>query len=193
MRCALRIARQPHPDLGDDRQRSFAADDRADQIQPDGILGRSAELHDAPVGQHRFDAQHVIHRDAVFQRVRPAGIRRHIAADRAGALARRIGSVVIAGALQSVGQPDVDHARLDDGIAVAKVDFQNPLHPREHDHHAAADRQAAAGQARSGSARQKRHASCIANLHDLGDIVRVVRGKTTTSGLFFSIVKPSHS
>ena len=35
---ALRIARQPDPNLGDDGQRSFAAHQRADQVEPGRIL-----------------------------------------------------------------------------------------------------------------------------------------------------------
>ena len=112
VRYALRIARQADPDLRDDGQRPFAADERADQIEPGGIFGRPAELHDRAIGQHGLDAEHVIDRHAVLERVRPAGVRGHVAADRAGPLARRIGSVVIAGPLERVGQPDVDHARL---------------------------------------------------------------------------------
>ena len=126
----------------------------------------------AAVGQHHFDAEHVVDRDAVLERVRPAGVGRHVAADRAGPLARRIGGVVIAGALEGVGEPDVDHARLDDGVAVAEVDLEDLLHPREHDHHAAADRQAAAGQARARPARQERHVVLVADLHDRGHVAR---------------------
>ena len=42
MPCGLR--RQPDPDLGDDAQRAFAADEHADQIEPGGVLDRAAEL-----------------------------------------------------------------------------------------------------------------------------------------------------
>ena len=81
-------------------KRPLAADDRAGQVEPGRIFGRAADLHDAAVGQHGLDAQHVIDGDAVLERVRPAGVGGHVAADRAGPLARRIGGVVIAGALQ---------------------------------------------------------------------------------------------
>ena len=123
--AALRIARQPHPDLGDDAERPFAADDRADQVEPGRIFRRPADLHDLAVGQYHLDAQHVVHRDAVLERVRAAGVRGHVAADRAGPLARRIGCVVIAGPCEVLVEPDVHDARLDDGVAVAEVDLQN--------------------------------------------------------------------
>ena len=125
MRYALRIARQADPDLGDDRQRPFAADDRADQVEARRDLRPARRTARSAVGQHGFDAEHVVDGDAVLQRVRPAGVGRHVAADRAGPLARRVGRIVIAGPLERVGQPDVDHARLHDGVAVAEVDLQN--------------------------------------------------------------------
>ncbi len=89
---ALRIARQPNPDLGDDGQGSFAADEHAGQIEAGIVFGRAAELDDRAIGQHHFDAQHVIDGDAVFERVRAAGVGGHVAADGAGPLARRIGA-----------------------------------------------------------------------------------------------------
>jgi len=71
-----------------------------------------------------------------------------------------------------VRQPKIDDAGLDDGIAVAIVDFEDALHARKGDHHAAADRQAPAGQARPRSARHERHAHLAANLHDGDDLFR---------------------
>ena len=175
MRHALRIAREPHPDLGDDAERAFAADNRADQVGPRRILGRPADLHDLAVGRDQLHAQHVVDRDAILERVRPAGIRGHVAADRARPLARRIGRVVKAGARQVLVQRRVHDARLDHGVAIAQIHFQNVAHPREHDHHAAAHRQAAAGQARAGPARHKRHAVLVAELHDRRNFARRFR------------------
>ena len=97
----LRIGRQPDPNLGDDRQRALAADQQADQIEPGRIVDRS-ELDDRAVGQHGFQAEHVVDGHAVLERVRAAGVGGHVAADRAGALARRIGGEVIAGAGQGL-------------------------------------------------------------------------------------------
>ena len=66
----------------------------------------------------------------------------------------------------------IDDARLNDGIAIAQIDFQNLLHPRQDDHHAAADRQTAAGQARAGPARQEGDAVFVADLDDRGHVLR---------------------
>ena len=177
----LRIGRQPDPDLGDDAQRAFAADQQAGQIEAGRVVDR-AELHDRAVAQHDLDAEHVIDRHAVLERVRSAGVRGHVAADRAGALARRVGGEVIAGAGQRLGEPQVGHARLDHRHAIAEVDLENLVHAREHDHHAAADRQAAAGQARARPARDRpaRHA-CWHSL-TTSATCRVDRGKTTAVG-----------
>ena len=104
--------------------------------------------------------------DAVFQRVRAAGIRSHVAADRAGALAGRVGRVVKAGPFEGVGQPDVHDAGLHDGVAIAQIDFFDRFHPRENDQHAAVDRQTPSGQASTGTARQVRDVVLVAEPND---------------------------
>ena len=97
---ALRIARQADPDLGDDGQRALAADEHADQIEPGRIFGGTAESDDLALGRDDLEAEDVVDGDAVLERVRAAGVGGHVAADGAGALARRIGGVVVAGAGQ---------------------------------------------------------------------------------------------
>ena len=51
---------------------------------------------DAAVGQDDLDAEDVVDGDAVLERVRPAGVGGDVAADGAGALAGRVGGVVVA-------------------------------------------------------------------------------------------------
>src|SRR5439155_24157101 len=60
--------------------------------------------------------------------------------------------------------------RLDDGIAVAEVDFVDLAHARQRDHDAAADRQATAGEAGTGAARHERQVQLVAELDDRGDL-----------------------
>ena len=126
---------------------------------------------------------------AILERVRAAGVGGHVAADGAGPLAatgrERSGSRCLSGALR---QMHVDHARLDDGVAVAEVDFEDPLHPRQRDHHAAADRQAAAGQAGARPARHERHVVFVAQLDDRDDLLGRCRERRRRPGMFFSIV-----
>ena len=129
-----------------------------------GIAQRS-DLHDRTVGHHRLDAENVIDRHAVFQRVRSAGVGRRVAADETRGLTRRIGRVVKTGAAQGIGDFQVDHARLDDGHPVAEIDFQNAVHSRRHHHDAAADRHATAGQTRARRAGNDGHVVLPANFH----------------------------
>ena len=167
----LRIGRQPDPDLGDDRQRALAAHQHADQIEPGGTIDGS-ELNDRAVAQHGLHAENVVDGHAVLERVWAAGVGGHVAADRAGALARRIGGEVVTGAGQGLREPQVGHARLDHGHPVAEVDLEDLVHAGEHDHHAAGQRQAAAGQTGSGPASNHRRAVPLTQPDDLGNLPR---------------------
>ena len=110
----LGVAGQADRDLGDDAEGPLVADDQAGQVVAGVVLLGAAGLDDRAVGQDQLDPPDVVDRHAVLQRVRPARVGRHVAADRAGPLARRVGGVVEPGAGQGPGQPDVDHAGLDD-------------------------------------------------------------------------------
>ena len=84
--------------FGDDRQRAFRSDDSTPSRSRPGRVERGpAERHELAVGQHRFDAEHVVDGEAVLQAVRAARVLGDVAADRADDLARRIGRVVAAG------------------------------------------------------------------------------------------------
>ena len=69
------------------------------------------------------------------------------------------------------GQPQVDDARLDDGVAVAVADLEDFLHPRQGDDDSAADRETAAGEAGAGAARQEGDVELVARLDDLDDLL----------------------
>ncbi len=70
-----------------------------------------------------------------------------------------------------VGQPQIDHARLDHGVTVAVVYFEDALHARQGDDDAAADGQATARQAGAGAARQERHIQFVACAHNADDLL----------------------
>ena len=89
-------AQQAERRLRDDRQRPFGADEHRQQVEPGRIQRRPAEVHQLAVGQHRFDAEHVVDGETVLQAVRAAGVLGDVPADRADDLARRIGRVVAA-------------------------------------------------------------------------------------------------
>src|SRR5262249_1039423 len=99
-----------------------------------------------------LQSQHVIGGDAVGQRMRTAGVLRDIAADGAGALARRIRRVEVALRLDCQRDIQVDDAWLHDGALVREVDFENPVHAREADGDTAGAGNRAAAQARARAA-----------------------------------------
>ena len=113
----------------------------------------------------------MVDRHAVFQRVRPAGVGRAVAADRTRRLARRVRREVIALCLHEFRQLQIDDAGINDGVAVTVVDLMNALHSRQRDHDAAAYGQAAARQARAGATRQERDVELVAPLDDLHDLL----------------------
>ena len=188
----LRIGRQADPHLGDDRQRAFAAHQHAQQVKAGEMIDR-AKLQDRAVAEHGFQAEHVVDGDAIFERMRAAGIGGHVAADGAGALARRVGGIVIARAGQRLGEPQVGHAGLDHCHAIARVDLEDPIHPRQHDHHGAAGGQTAAGQTGSRPAGDHRRAVALAQSWPPQRPQRWSEGKTTAWGRRRSIVKASQS
>ena len=65
-----------------------------------------------PSGRTSLQPQNMIGGDAVGQRVRSAGILRHVAADGAGALAGGIGRVEVAAALDRQRDVEIDDAGL---------------------------------------------------------------------------------
>ena len=75
------------------------AGEQAGEIVAGQIGLLAAGLDDGAIGQHQFEAEHVIGGDAVGQRVRAAGVFGDIAADGAGALAGGVGRVEVAAAL----------------------------------------------------------------------------------------------
>ena len=95
---------------------------------------------------------------------------------------------MIASPLETLRQVDVDKPRLDDGIAVAQVDFENPLHPSQRDHHAAAHGKAPAGEARSRSPRNERDVELIARFDDRHDLFTRCRQQDDVRGVLLDDV-----
>ncbi|HMC72621.1 MAG TPA: hypothetical protein VKJ07_25935, partial [Mycobacteriales bacterium] len=82
---------------------------------------------------------------------------------------------MVAERLEVIRQPQVDNTRLDDGVTVADVDFEDALHARQSDHDTAADRQTAARQARPRAARHERHSQLGACPDDRDDLLGRIR------------------
>ncbi len=108
--------------------------------------------------------------DAISQRVRPSGVLRHIAADGAGALARRIGRVEVLAPLRGERDIQIHDARLNHCALVGVIDFQNPVHARETDDDSAGARNRSAAQSRAGAAAYNRHTVLAADLDDRDDV-----------------------
>ncbi len=108
-----------------DTEHPLRADRRAAQIEPGHLLaaiGFNAQPFDCAVRQYHLVAEHVVACDAVFQRVRPAGVGGDVTADRAGRLARGIRRVKQSVRRRVTGDPRVDAAGLDECPAVARID-----------------------------------------------------------------------
>ena len=133
-------------DLGDDRERTLRPDDQVQQAVARARLGdRAAELHHLARRQHDRRREHVIARGAVFDRAHAAGVGHHVAADRAGLLAR-IGRIEHPLCRHVIDQVAQAHARLHADGEVVLVVFQDLVHAHRAQHHAAVKRHAAAHQ-----------------------------------------------
>jgi hypothetical protein len=141
-------------DLQRHAEQAFRADEHADEIRPDVFEAVAAQLNHFAVGQHGFDAQHVIARHAILQAVHAARIEGDVAADGADRLAGRIGGIIQAVFGYGFAHVEIDHARLDDGDALLGIDVENVIQAIERDQQAIFDRQRAARQARAAAARK---------------------------------------
>src|SRR5207237_8383984 len=129
---------------------------------------------DLAAWQHRLERQHVVDGHAVQERVRPARVLAHVAPQGADALAGGIGHVVETIGTGRGAQVQVDHARLDDGAAVVRIDGEDAVHAREGQHHAAVTGYRAAAQPGAGATGRAGHAAFVTQPHDRAD----VRGAT---------------
>ncbi len=129
-----RVLREAHADAGGDAEHALAADEDAPQVEPRRLGVLPAEDGDRAVRQDHLDGEDVHGGHALRQAVGPAGVGRHVAADRAALLARRVGRVVHAVLGQLPGEVGVEHAGLDPRLPAVEVDRQHPVHLRRDDH-----------------------------------------------------------
>ncbi len=154
-------------DFRDDRERAFRSDQRAEEIDSGRVQRRPAQVHHLAVGQHRLDAEHVVHRESVLQAMRAAGVFRDVAANRADQLARRIGCVVVAVRRNAPGHVEVDDPGLDGDALIGNIHIDDAVQARQSDQHAIRPRQRAARQSRAVAARDKRNLVRVAQTDDL--------------------------
>ena len=143
---------QPQGHLGDDAERSLAADEELEQGEPRDVLDpRTAEFDRPAVGEDDGHAEDVVRRHSVLHAAQTAGVRRDIAADRAELVRRgirRVPEAVFGGGGLDLG---VEGPGLDDGHAGRGVD-RDVAHPVEADDEPALDGGAAAREPRTGAA-----------------------------------------
>ena len=111
-------------------------------------------------------------RHAVLHRAHSARVRRDVAAEARGALARehRVDEAVGPGRFVELFERD---ARLHDCDVVVEIDLEDLVHPLERHDDAALDRDARAGEAGARAPRGERHAGPRGELDDAGDLRRV--------------------
>ena len=165
----LGTGNQPDRDLERDAEQALRADEQAGQIGPGLLHAVAAQPHHFAVGQHDLEAEHVVGGHPVAEAVGAAGVEGDVAADGAHRLARRVGRVVEAVRLAGGRDVEVDHAGLDDGDPVERVDPQDAVHPVEGDHDALLDRHRAARQAGARPAGHEGHAGGMTETHGLHD------------------------
>ena len=123
--------------------------------------------------------------DAVGQRVRTTGIFGDVAADGAGFLAGRIGSKIETSVFDGASDIEIHHAGLDNGAGIFEIELQDAVHPREHDHDAAAARERAARETCSRAAADNGHVVFRCELDDARDVFRGVREYDQVRARFF--------
>ena len=171
----LRHAVQAQLDLGDDAERAFRADVEAREIVAGRRLARAAAgAHDAAVGRHDREAEHVLAHRAVAHGVGAGRARRRHAADRR--VGARIDREEQARALELGVELLARHARLHAAVEIGRIDLEHLVHLRQVDAHAAVQRRHVALERRADAERDHRHARRVAQAHDGGDLLVACAG-----------------
>ena len=143
---AFRLLQEAHRHLGDDAQKPLRTRDDAEQIVAGRIEMAAAKPQDLAAHQNQFTAEHIVGGDAVFQAVNAARIFRHIAADGAGNLRRRIGRIIEARMIDRLRDRKIGDAWLDHRHPVLEIDGADALELGHAEQNAVAQRQRATGQ-----------------------------------------------
>jgi hypothetical protein len=146
------LARKFYGDFGDQGERAFRADEKAGEIIAVRVAVFAADANDFAAGKDELKLGDVIGGDAVGEGVRAAGVFGDVAADGAGFPTGRIGGEIKTVRFGGAGEFVIDDAGLDDGALVFDVEFENAIHARKDEHHAAGAGERAAGKPRAGAA-----------------------------------------
>src|SRR5262245_29229587 len=112
----------------------------------------------------------MIYGNAIFERVRAAGIGCDVATDGARPLTRRVRYIVITELLEMIRYVKVDDAGADDGVTIAQIHLVNLLEARESNQHAASHGQTTPRQAGACAARYERKIEFIAEFDYAGNV-----------------------
>src|SRR4029077_9388981 len=149
------------------------SDEDTGQVIANGLRGVApTDLHQFTAGEGDLEAGDVVDGDAIKKRMRATAVAGDVPSDRAGALAGRVGDVVVAVGFERLAQRQVDDAGLDHRPQVVDIDLEDAVHPGEGDDDTALDRDRAPGQAAGARARRDRHLGVGAHFDDLRDLPR---------------------
>jgi len=166
------LAGELHGDFGDERQRAFRTDQDAGQVVARSVTLGAADPHNFAVGKDQFERGDVIGGDAIGERVGTTGVFGDVAADGAGLLAGGIWREVKAVRCGGEAKIEIDHAGLDDGALVLRVEGENAVHARKNDHHAAGAGERSAGKTGPGATAHDGGIVLSGKFHDLRDLLR---------------------
>ena len=165
---------QSHRHRGQEPEGPLPAHEGAGEIVARLVLDFPPHAQHLARSRDELEPQHVIDRDPVLETVRPAGIRRGVAADRGHHLAGRIGSEVVAVLAGRLGEPEVDETGLHGGPAIVEVQLEDAVHPRQRDHDTAHGRHGAADEPRAGAARDEGNVLAPTETDHRGDLLRAL-------------------
>src|SRR6266478_1156773 len=167
----FRLARELDGDFRDEGEGAFGANKQASEVITGRVAVFAADADDFAIRKDEFECGDMIGGDAVRKGVRAAGIFGDVAADGAGLPTGRIGSKVKAMRFGGASEFKVDDAGLHDGALIFGVDFQDAVHAREDEHHAAGAGERAAGEAGAGAAADDRNFVFGGEFHALRDVL----------------------
>jgi hypothetical protein len=179
------LARKLYGDIGDQGKSAFRADEEAGEIVAGRLAVFAADANDFAIGEDEFECGDVIGGDAVGEGVRAAGVFSDVAADGAGFPTGRIGREVEAVRFSGAGEFVIDDAGLDDGALIFDVEFENAIHAREDEHHAAGAGERAAGKSRAGAATDDGEMVLCGEFDDARDLFRCCRENDDVGAAFF--------
>ena len=131
----FRLLQYPHRHFRDHAEKAFRAVDEAEQIVAGCIEMFTAKAQDFAGDEHDLAAEHVIGGHAVFQAMHPAGIFRHVAANRARNLRGWIRRVIKSCVRNRIADRKIGHARLHDHNAIFEIDLADAIefgHAEQH-------------------------------------------------------------